>query len=780
MRFRRFLKPDILYPLLTRARQSTKIQISVLSDRQWSLFMWQGQSFNLGLFYRCRIFILCSLLILMTTISSQAFALENPPVHFTADRLDHNDASQTVSAIGDVELIQEEQILHADQVVYDLRNDRVTAIGNVSLLDKDGRVHFAEYLELSNQMKDGFVHGLTSYLTDGSRFVAADAERRDGNRLLMENASFTPCKICENNPDKEPLWQIRADKVDYDQERGSVKYKNARLEFLGVPFAYTPIFSHPDPRIKQKSGFLRPGGGWNSELGIFADAAYYWAIDETKDATFYVKPTTKQGVWSQVKYRQNFDNGYVNLEPSVAFNSDRTEEDGRIEENLTRGHMEGEGRFDLNEKWRTGFNVMRASDKEYLRLYDISTEDVLENILYAERFSGRNYTNMNAQQFHDIRLGVRPSQPDVLPSVYHSMLGEPEALLGGRWSTELGFLGLKRSADGQDVARASAELGWRHDHVTGFGLSAVTTASSRVDYYYVQDHEDALNDPTVDNDIDQVRFFPQIQTELSYPLVKNGTKAQYTVEPKVAFTTGDSINKDEIPNEDSKDFQLDVLNLFETSRVPGEDLQDEGTRITYGLGSGVFGYGGNSIQGFIGQSYQFDNSDIFPDGSGLSDNYSNYVGELNIKLAPLIDLDYRFQLDRNNLTPRRHEVQASGRYQNLLWTSRYTYSAAVDGTSFEGTREQLQTGAAYRLTPKWEVNANTLMDLGEEPGLRQANAGLLYNDECFTFGVQGVRRITDRSTGESETALLMRVGFKYLGEITAPQILLNDTTNVEE
>ena len=725
----------------------------------------------------------CLLLISFITspiVNTARAATDNePPVHFTADRLDHDDSAQTVIASGNVELIQGKRILHADQVNYDLQKDRVTAIGNVSLLDEGGRVHFADYLELSNQMKDGFVSSLTSYLTDGSRFTASTAERKDGNIMTMNDAKFTPCKVCAENPDKAPLWQIRAEDVTYDKEKGTVKYKNARLELLGIPFAYTPIFSHPDPRIKQQSGFLRPGGGWNSELGIFTDVSYYWGIDESQDATLHLKPTTDQGTLAQIQYRRNFDNGYIDLAPSVAMGSDRTEEDGRIEEDLTRGHIEGQGRFDINEKWRAGFNVMRASDKEYLRLYDISNEDVLENIAYAERFAGRNYTNINAQQFQDVRLGDRPEQPDVLPSISHSMLGAPEGLLGGRWSADFGLLGLKRSADGQDVNRASTEIGWRHDYIAPIGLQTVTTAKARLDYYHVRDIADSDLNPATEEKLNDTRFFPQIQSEVSYPFVKNAPLAQYTLEPKLAVTTGPERNNRSIPNEDSIDVQLDAANLFEMSRIPGEDLLDDGTRVTYGLGGGMFDYDGNRIEGFLGQSYRFDESAFLPENSGIQDGRSDYVGEISMDINTFLDFDYRFQLASDTLEPRRHELQAYGRHENLSWNTRYTYAKAIDGGDFDSTREQLQIGAAYRMTPNWQISASTLMDFGEEPGMRRASGGLLYSDECFTFGVQGVRRITDRSTGESETSLLMRIGFKYLGEIEAPQILLGTTENVE-
>ena len=36
-------------------------------------------------------------------------------------------------------------------------------------------------------------------------------------------------------------------------------FEDARVEFFGVPLAYVPFMSAPDPTVKRKSGFLFPG-----------------------------------------------------------------------------------------------------------------------------------------------------------------------------------------------------------------------------------------------------------------------------------------------------------------------------------------------------------------------------------------------------------------------------------------------------------------------------------------------------------------------------------------
>ena len=72
-------------------------------------------------------------------------------------------------------------------------------------------------------MKDGFIKGLLAMLADGSRFTAEDTKRENnGTVTTMTKATYTVCKVCENDPN--PLWQIKASSVVYDTNKKMVKY----------------------------------------------------------------------------------------------------------------------------------------------------------------------------------------------------------------------------------------------------------------------------------------------------------------------------------------------------------------------------------------------------------------------------------------------------------------------------------------------------------------------------------------------------------------------------
>ena len=73
-------------------------------------------------------------------------------------------------------------------------------------------------------------------------------------------------------------------------------FEDAKIEFFGVPLAYFPYFSAPDPTVKRKSGFLMPIVSTSSAYGFGIETPYYFALAPNYDLTFSPRKfTTKQG-----------------------------------------------------------------------------------------------------------------------------------------------------------------------------------------------------------------------------------------------------------------------------------------------------------------------------------------------------------------------------------------------------------------------------------------------------------------------------------------------------
>ena len=181
------------------------------------------------------------------------------PVLFSADEVNYDNQLDVVIARGHVELSQSGRTLLADQVSYNQRSDTVTANGHVSLIeDATGATVFGNYVELHDNMKDGFIQDVRMLLADRSRIAGNTGRRYDANRTEIYHGVYSPCDLCKNNPSEPPLWQIKAARIDHDKENQVIEFYNATLDLDGFPIMWTPYLSHPDPTVKRSSGFL-PG-----------------------------------------------------------------------------------------------------------------------------------------------------------------------------------------------------------------------------------------------------------------------------------------------------------------------------------------------------------------------------------------------------------------------------------------------------------------------------------------------------------------------------------------
>lgn len=701
------------------------------------------------------------------------------PVDFSADNLEHDEKAQTVTATGNVRLIQAGRALAADKVVYNLATDTATATGHVVLTDVNGDMHFAEKIEIGNELRSGFVSQLHSMMMDGGRFTAEKGERLSEKKIVMHNASYTPCN-CETDRKQTPAWQIKAKEVTYDEETHRVSYKNARFEIFGVPLLFTPFLSHSDGKVKQKSGLLSPTAGYDSQLGAVMTNRYYWAIGKDRDATIGVMATSKEAPVLLTGYRQRFDHAEIRADGSLT-RSGRTDSvagQDVAKKDDWRGHLFADGKWDINDKWRAGTNLELASDDQYLRQYDFSGKNVLESQVYAERFSGRNYGAARALAFQDTRiLENRTDQPNVLPEIETRFLGKPNEVLGGRWSLEASALGLQRFGGDQDMNRAVLTGGWQKRVITGFGLVSTLDVTARADAYSTRDRDLAASSTGISGSANRGRGTVRGHFLTSYPVVKAMEKMQAVIEPIVALTVSPNIGErfDSIPNEDSQDIQVDTSNLFEPDRFPGYDRIEDRSRITYGVRNGLYGYGGSSLDTFLGQSYRFSAKDNpFPDGSGLEDQASDIVGRVAGVYDKNYGLGYAFQLGQDNMSARRHEIDSYANFNRIQLGGRYLFTKTLEGTSIDETREQMGLSAGYRLTDHWRMRTGSLHDLGgSDPGLRKASVGFDYVGCCVSFSTTANRNLTSDSSGDSGTEITFRFGLKNIGEFEGPSIDLS-------
>jgi LPS-assembly protein len=698
---------------------------------------------------------------------------EREPVLFKADQLRNEQKLGLVVATGNVEFSQGQRTLLADSVTYNKRTDIVTATGNVSVLEPTGEVLFADHVELTGDLRNGIIENIRVRLTDDARIAAAGGKRSGGNRTEFAKAVYSPCKLCEEDPSRAPIWQIKAVEVIHDQTTKDIEYKDASLEFYGIPVLYTPYLSHPDPTVDRRSGFLIPTYGSDSELGALVSTPYYFDIAPDKDATLTPIVTTNEGPVLAGEFRHRLSRGEYDITGSGTYAG--SDDPGSDE---FRGHLKSKFRYDVNRMWRGGSDVHLATDDTYLRRYGFGSEDTLENRLFLEGFRGRNYAAANAYYFQGQRIDDDPGEtPIVFPMLDYNMVGDP-GIFGGQWKFDANFLTLARTSSTSSM-RGSLKPRWELPYTSEGGHISRLFATVQADAYLVND---VVEPDASTNTLSGItgRIFPQAGFDWRLPMSRSAGRITQIVEPVVGVVMAPSSqNFDKIPNDDSLSVEFDENNLMSANRFPGLDRVEGGTRVSYGINTGVFGLTGGASTFFIGQSYRFTDNSDFGQGTGLEDHFSDIVGRLTVTPLRYINANFRFRLDKDDFSATRSELNATfgvpvfGIGVDYLRVAQQAIDDVADEEDAFSDREEISLSLTSKVTDRWQLGINMRRDL-EDGGHSLGHAAFArYEDDCFAFQVDYARTFTrDRDVAPSDT-ILFRFVFKTLGEFETSENALN-------
>ena len=678
-----------------------------------------------------------------------------------ADEVTYDDQLGLVTARGSVELARGERVLRADTLSYNMRSDMVTASGNVAVIEPSGDVIFADYIELTGDLKSGAITGLGILLTDGSRMAAAGGRKMADGRTDMRKVVYSPCNLCDEHPDEAPLWQIKAYRVVHDAELKTIFYNDAILELFGVPVFYFPFFSHPDPSVRRKSGFLPPSFGRNSSLGAMYQQPYYFNISPHTDATLAPIMTTDEGPVLVGEFRQATETGYYTLNGSIT-RGDRLPEDDRLTER-TRGHINAVGEFALNPYWDYGFAIERATDQTYLGRYGFGRglTSLTQNV-YMRGIRENEYVNLDAYYFQSLDASVREnSVPIILPLIDYGWRGDP-GYAGGIMSLNANGRIMERPK-GADSQRLSITAAWQRPNIGSWGDVSLFKVSLRADGYHVNDVPNPQNPNAVFEGFTG-RVVPQVEYFWRLPLVRSDDGSRQVVEPIVqAIAAPNGGNPIEVPNEDSLSFEFDDTTLLNANRFPGLDRVEGGMRVNYALRIADYRALSGRSELLFGQTYRVQDDDTFEDGTGLAGHRSDYVGRLTVAPSSYFNLGLRFRLDHSNFAVRRLSMSTGAGPDWLRGSVSYTSLSDTPTAGVPSTVEQIYLAGVYKFADYWKVSGYHQRDLGEPGGSLLTGFGVSYEDECILFTVGAQRNFTSDRDIEDSTNFSVQVRLRNLG-----------------
>ncbi|MBI3435479.1 MAG: LPS-assembly protein LptD [Proteobacteria bacterium] len=745
-----------------------------------------------------------------------------------AREIQYDYTNERVAAVGNVQIYHNGSTLEADRVTYDQKTKRLLAEGNARLTEANGKITYGDTINLTDDFRDGFVDSLRLEAGDNTRLAATRADRTDGRYTVFQSGVYTACEPCKEDPRKPPLWQVRSGRIIHDEQEKMIYFEDARLEFFGVPLAYLPFFSTPDPTVKRKSGFLMPIITSSPKTGFGVEIPYYFALAPDYDFTFSPVITTRQGPLVQGEWRQRLINGAYNIRAAGIWQLDPKAFQGTPGDRGFRGNVDSAGRFNITDRWVWGWTGALFTDRTFatdyhirgfLRQLDADGTGQSEAVsqLYLTGAGDRSYFDARTMYFYGFSVADQQRRIPVIHPVadYFYTVGHP--VLGGELGYRANFTSLSRNQASFDpvsqtafstglcasadpavkipancllrgipgtYTRFSAETHWRRQFIDPFGQVFTPFASVRGDVSAVSlDRDPSVANYLATGDRVASHVMPTAGVEYRYPLINVQSWGTQTIEPiaqVIARPNETGIGRR--PNEDAQSLVFDDGNLLRVDKFSGWDRVEGGGRANVALQyTAQFNRGGFASVLF-GQSYHLFGRNSFAAGdtantglgSGLDKTSSDYVARVSYQPYSTLTFTTRYRFDEQSFALRRFEVEGRATFDRWNVLLLYGNYDAQPQLGFLNRREGVLGNTSYKVNNNWVLLGGARYNINSAR-FDQTQFGAGYVDDCLVLALNYITNYSYNGTTQNDHRVMLQFGLRTLGGTLVNQGLGNST-----
>ena len=673
-----------------------------------------------------------------------------------ADRL-FLDGPNRLVAEGNVEALSRDIRLRATRVVYDRATGELSITGPLVLTDGARVTMLADSAELSDSFRRGLIQSARIVFDDQLQIAAANVRRRDERFTEMSNVIASTCEICAEQ--QTPLWEMRASRVTHDAEERQLYFENAQFRLFGLPLLYLPRLRVPDPSLERATGFLSPRFSIDTGHGVGLRTPYFIALSQDRDLTLTPFVGAKGTRALELRYRQAFASGMLEVGGLVARD--------QIRPGGARGMCYALGEFDLARGYELSFNLIRASDRRLLDDYG-RVEAGLASDITLQRVARDSRLRIQALDLRSLRVGdVSNTLPNQIGQVVYERRAD---LFGGVAGMRMELHSHARrsplAADIRAMSRLSLDLDWRRDAILPGGIVGALGVNLGIDHARVSPAGTAFARNTT-------RVTPNLMLDMRWPLVRTASSgAVHVLEPVMQVILGRN-SLANFPNDLSLMPELDEGNLFSLNRFAARDQREGGLRANLGLSWTRYDPAGWSGTLTVGRIWRARDLGQFSASSPLAGARSDWL------VAARLDTEAGLTLSGRTL------VQANGRIARTAievdWlTDEFTISTSYMRILPDLAENRLQTSSEWsfagsrKLDENWTARLNWRYDAARKRAAR-IGAGLGFENECLRFEAGIERRFSTAANPNATTNLA--VNLDVLGVGGAPSRVRRGCSN---
>lgn len=675
-----------------------------------------------------------------------------------ANVLTFDSSTGVIEASGDVVLNFEGYTVQGSTLTFNRKTGEVRMTGRTRLTDPSGNVAESDGFAVVGNMRQAVLNALTITSYDGSRITADSVEYDAALQTILTGAGYSPCGDCIDDEGRRIGWSVKAAKITYNAEDGSVVLEQPSLALLGIPVAWLPYLWLPGTDDDALVRVRMPAVDYGEKTGLRVEVPVSVYSSRWTDVILTPTLLTRQGFLMGAEWIQRFDSGSFQIKASGLRQFDQSAYSGTVGDLAWRGAIQTSGQFTPMEKWSVGWSYTAFSDAAYLEDYRLTADKSTINQVYATHLTDETYLDIRLQQFNllgNYTQAQQDQQGRNLPVVRFSHVLDLDEDWG-RITFDGQLLHVNRGADATanvngvpyvfgyegNKTRASLQAGWETQWIAPGGLVFSPYAGGRADFAYYDG-----SSPLLPGQASLISATPIAAIDVRYPLIANNGADVHIVEPIAQLVyRGSDTSLVGITNDDAQSFVFDDTNLFSYNRFSGYDRQETGLRANVGGRYQANFADGRYLEIIAGQSFHLAGTNAFAQAdptrtgiaSGLENTASYGVLGAYASLAPGIDFGGKLQVDTGDWDLTRAMAGARFSSEGYAASLDYRYIGAEPITGVTQDHHEIVGELTIPVHEYWKISGNAAWDLGANSWL-QAGGGLLYDDGYLALGAAVTR-----------------------------------------
>src|SRR5210317_46017 len=557
--------------------------------------------------------------------------------------------------------------------------------------------------------------------------IFGKSSQKSGDITKINKAIFTSCAQADNCPP----WSIKAKSITHNNKKKDIIYDKPILRLFDFPIIYLPKFTHPDPTVSRRSGFLQPKLGSSNILGSSVSLPYFYTLSENTDLTFNPTVFDQDIYMYRGEFRQTKENS--NLIADFGLTTGYDKSIGDTKKNSI-GH--------IFAKYKSEININN---------FKSSTLDVV-----VQKTNKDTFLKVFENNLSDINKNLKPDQNKLNSSIILDLNHDEFNLDGGflayetlsgsnndRYQYVLPYYNFSRNILSNSLINLNFDSSGENNLSETNKLKSSINNNfivNSIDFFSNNGFKNKFNinlknfNSVAKNNVENYESSPQIELrgllnlESSLPLIKSTNKFLDTLTPKISLRT----NPNEMKTYSTTERTINTKNIFDINRLGLFDTLEQGTSVTMGLN-----YKKQSIQDinkFIEMNLSGITRDVaqkkVPYSSGISQKTSNLFGSVNYNLSENINFNYNFSLDNDLNTFERNTIGGSLVFDKFSTSLNFTESNGKLGNT-----NILENSFKYDFNKKnsliYNTRRNREIDLTE-----YYNLVYEYKNDCLVAGLK--------------------------------------------